>query len=223
MVIDYHIARLLAQYNMKWLKNISLFVILHWLIMLYKCEMEALIMKKQSAAGLFFSTILRAAVVIVGILIIVFGIMFLLKVVDKDKKENDEPLTTVGENVLTESEVPDELLSVETTVEVVTEAQIVADSRDKKILVLNSTDVTGLAGRWVEALAAEGYANATASDYSEIQATTRIIAVEEGVGQDLLQYFNGATYEVGTVTSGTSADTAGIDIVIIIGSADDAK
>lgn len=180
-------------------------------------------MKKQSAAGLFFSTILRAAVIIVGILIIVFGIMFLLKVVDKDKKEKDEPVTTVGEGVLTEAEVYDELLSAEPTTENVTEAPVVVDSKDKKILVLNSTDVTGLAGRWADALSAEGYTNIDKSDYSEIQAVTKIIAVEDGVGQDLLQYFNGATYEVGTVTAGTSADTTGVDIVIIIGSADDQK
>lgn len=180
-------------------------------------------MKKQNAVGLFFSTVLRAAVVILGIAIVVLGIAFLIKLVKNDSKTNDEPITTVGETVLTEAEMGDELLSAEPTTEQTTEEVVVADSRSKTILVLNSTDITGLAGRWVEALKAEGYTNASASDYNELQATTRIIAVEDGVGTDLVQYFNGASYEVGTVSSGTSADTTGVDIVIIIGTSDQDK
>lgn len=180
-------------------------------------------MKKQSAIGLFFSMFLRAAVIIMGIAIVIFGAVFLKKFMDKEKDKT--PATTVGENVLTESEVHDDLLYNTATQEpgsqeVVTEQVVSEAAFDKNILVLNSTDVTGLAGRWCQRLNSYGYGNTSASDYATLQETTKIVAVTEGVGKELLQYFNGATYEVGTVTSGISVSTEGVDIIIIIGSAD---
>lgn len=178
-------------------------------------------MKKQSAVGLFFSMFLRAAVVILGLAIIVFGIVFLMKVVKGDGKDSDAPQTTVGSVVLDEPEGHDDLLyNTATEAPEAEEPVQVATSYDKKILVLNSTNITGLAGRWCERLNSYGYANTEASDYAEDQTTTKIIAVEEGVGQDLVQYFNGATYEVGVITSGTTASLDGVDIVIIIGYSD---
>ncbi len=181
-------------------------------------------MKKQSAAGLFFSILLKAVVILLGIVIIGFGIFFIIKVVKTDKKEKT-PTTTVSDNVLTEAEAHDDLLyetATEATEEVVTEAPQPADgtSYNKNILVLNSTDVSGLAGRWCKKLNEYGYTETTASDFSTLQETTRIVAKEDGVGQDLVQYFNGASYEVGNVTEGVSVDTNAYDIVIIIGTAD---
>ena len=66
-------------------------------------------MKKQSAAGLFFSILLKAVVIILGLVIIGFGIFFIIKVAKTDKK-NDAPATTVSDNVLTEVEAHDDLL-----------------------------------------------------------------------------------------------------------------
>ena len=155
-----------------------------------------------------------------------FGAIFLMQVFKQDKNKNDGPATTVGENVLTEPEVKDELLTAEPTEAPATVTEEVppvvetVPATDKNILVLNSTDVTGLAGRWCTKLGELGYGQTTASDYSEAQSNTRIISTVDGVGQELTQYFNGASYEVGTVTSGTSVSTDGYDVVIIIGSAD---
>ncbi|MBQ9278601.1 MAG: LytR C-terminal domain-containing protein [Lachnospiraceae bacterium] len=182
-------------------------------------------MKKQSAAGLFFSILLKAVVIILGLAIIGFGIFFIIKVLKTDKTDNT-PTTTVSDNVLTEVEAHDDLL-YETATEAVTEAPVPeqtepADgtSYNRNILILNSTDVTGLAGRWCGRLNDYGYVYTTASDFATLQDTTRVIAKEEGVGQDLVQFFNGASYEVGTVTEGASVSTDEYDIVIIIGSAD---
>lgn len=179
-------------------------------------------MKKQSAAGLFFSILLRAVVIILGLAIIAFGIFFIIKVVKSDKTD-EAPTTTISDNVLTEVGAHDDLL-YETTEEV-TEAPVEpessATSYDKNILVLNSTDVTGLAGRWCEKLNEYGYTYTTASDFATLQDSTRVIAKEEGVGQDLVQYFNGASYEVGSVTEGASVSTDEYDVVIIIGTSDD--
>lgn len=187
-------------------------------------------MKKQSAIGLFFSMFLRAVVVILGLVILVFGTVFIVQVIKNGKGSSKTPATTVGEGALNEPEVRDDLLSADTTEATVTpeettntEAPNIILSTDKKILVLNSTNVKGLAGRWCTALNEAGYANTKASDYSTPQEKTRIIAKEDGVGQDLIGLFREATYEVGTVTSGTSVSTSEYDIIIIVGSSDDYK
>lgn len=183
-------------------------------------------MKRQSPVGLFFSMFLRALVIILGIAIIIFGIVFLTKVMKGggDKATTSAP-TTVDENVLTEAGVRDDLLG---NTEETTTAPVEGDttetmqmSYDKKILVLNSTESSGLAGRWCDKLNSYGYANTEAKDYMETLTTTRIVSTTEGVGEDLVQYFNGATYEVGTVTENVYESTEGYDIVIIIGTNDD--
>lgn len=186
-------------------------------------------MKKQSAVGLFFSMFLRAAVVILGLVILVFGVALVSKYIKINKGKSDTPATTVSPSVLTEADVVDDLLTAEPTTtemasedttELTEEAPELVTSFDKVILVLNSTDVTGLAGRWCAKLNEHGYANTSASDFYDQQTNTRIISTVDGVGRDLLQYFNGASYEVGVVTQGTSASTDGVDIVIIIGTND---
>lgn len=185
-------------------------------------------MKKQSMVGLFFSMFLRATVIILAIAIVVFGVVLLSRVMKNDKGDN-KPATTASPNVLTEAEGHDELLYADpsqTTEYIIaedteesTEAEVVM-AYDKNILVLNSTDEIGLAGRWCETLNGFGYVNTSASDYYTAQEYTRVISTTPGVGEDLVQYFNGASYEIGTVTTGTSEPTDGYDIVIIIGIAD---
>lgn len=188
---------------------------------------EILIMKRQSVAGLFFSMFLRAAVIILGIAIVVFGIVFLTKVMKGDGNKTKTPATTIGDNVLTDAEARDDLLYNDTTLPGNSDnSQSTPGSEtsyDKKILVLNSTDEVGLAGRWCDELSGHGYNNTEASDYSEALATTKIVSTTAGVGEDLIAYFNGATYEVGVVSSGVSVSTDGFDIVIIIGTADSDK
>ena len=95
--------------------------------------------KQQTAAGLFFSMLLRAAVIILGIAIVAFGAFFVLQAV----KGNTEAL-----------------------------------------------------------------------------ADTKIVAREDGVGKELVQYFANASYEVGTVTSNVTESTDEYDVVIIIGASD---
>ncbi|MBQ8317058.1 MAG: LytR C-terminal domain-containing protein [Lachnospiraceae bacterium] len=185
-------------------------------------------MKKQSMVGLFFSMFLRATVIILAIVIVVFGVVFASKVMANKGDKKDSPATTASPNVLTEAEGHDDLLYADPTE---TTEYIVADdtteavvepvySYDANILVLNSTDEIGLAGRWCETLNGFGYANTSASDYSTPQEYTRVISTTPGLGEDLVQYFNNATYEVGTVTTGSSESTEGYDIVVIIGIGD---
>lgn len=182
--------------------------------------------KQQTAAGLFFSMLLRAAVIIVGLAIVAFGAFFVIQVVKGDSLKKNTPATTLDENALTDAQVDN--LQMNASTEAAAESQDGAageadasgDAKSKKIMVLNSTGIAGLAGRWCETLNADGYADTSASDYSESLADTKIIAKEDGVGRELVNYFAAASYEVGTVTSGTSEPTDGYDIVIILGASD---
>ncbi len=179
-------------------------------------------MKKQSAVGLFFSMFLRAAVIILGIGIAVFLIVFLTKIVRKEDGKDKTPVTTVDENVLYDPGARDDLLdnSTETTEEATAEEET-AKSYDKKIAVLNSTEVGGLAGRWCKKLNGEGYSNTYATDFRNTKDNTIIVAKEDGVGRDLVEYFDGASYQVGNMPEGAYEDLSDYDIVIIIGIADD--
>ncbi|MGN0435700.1 MAG: LytR C-terminal domain-containing protein [Wujia sp.] len=187
-------------------------------------------MKRQSPVGLFFSMFLRAVVVILGVAIVIFGIFFLTQVV-KRGTEKAEPETTVDANVLTEVDSHDDLLlnpeepsdgdlSGDDTSTTETPQPEVTTSYDKKILVLNGAKVSGLAAKWSTKLNGYGYANVNVDNYNELQSTTRIVAVQDGVGKDLMEYFNNPVYEVGTVTENVNISTDGYDIVIILGTSD---
>lgn len=175
--------------------------------------------KPQTAAGLFFSMLLRAAVIILGLAIVAFGAFFVMQVL-KGNTAKDTPATTLDQNALTDSQV-DELQITPSTEEQTSEESVEeVSATDKKILVLNSTEIAGLAGRWCDTLNANGYADTSASDYTESLADTKIVAKEDGVGKELVQYFANASYEVGTVTSNVTESTDGYDVVIIIGASD---
>lgn len=175
-------------------------------------------MKKESPVGLFFGILLKGVVVILGIAIAILGILILMKVIKSDHNKI-EPATTVGDSILTEADAKDDQI-YETTEATVAPLPGEENSYHKNILVLNSTSTQGLAGRWCTKLNDAGYVNTFASDYSTPQDTTRIIVKQEGVGTDLVSFFNGASYEVGEVTEGTSTNTANYDIVIILGTSD---
>lgn len=178
-------------------------------------------MKKESPVGLFFGILLRGVVVIIGIAIAVLGILILLKVVKSDHNKI-EPATTVGDSILTEADAKDDQMyeTTEATTAPPQAAEGEENSYHKNILVLNSTSTSGLAGRWCGKLNDAGYVNTFASDYSTPLDTTRIVVKQEGIGTDLVSFFNGASYEVGDVTEGTSTNTTNYDIIIILGTAD---
>ena len=90
-----------------------------------------------------------------------------------------------------------------------------AVSTDASILVLNGTNVKGLASRTKERLTAAGYKVTGIGNYKETDIEKTIIQVtEDGLGVDLLKLFTGSVYEV------VPELPDGVDIRIIIGSAD---
>lgn len=176
--------------------------------------------KQQSAVGIFFSMFLRAIVIILGIVIFLFIIFFIVKVAKSGKDKSGQ--ITVDESVLTDAEGHDDLITSPSTESTEAPAEQVTPSYDKHILVLNSTDTSGLAGRWCEKLSAMGYANNYAASYTAgTLDTTKIVAKVDGDGKDLLAIFPGSTYEVGDVTEGADESSEGYDIIVIIGRSDD--
>ncbi len=192
-------------------------------------------MDKKTMLRVFGEEFLRSLVVLMAILIVGFCAFFAIKV-RSDKKEvaektteqastnSDEDLQAEVEEETeedTEEIITEEITTEEeTTEEATTEVEEIA-STDKKILVLNSTKTNGLASQWMNKLAGEGFTNVTKGNYSLSKETqTKIYVPEEGMGNDLLQYFNDAVIEVGSLDSGIDVSTSGVEIFIVIGTND---
>lgn len=87
-------------------------------------------------------------------------------------------------------------------------------SKGKKILILNGSKITGLAGSKQEELVAAGYTVPKVGDYTkEILTRTRIIVTKDGMGQDIAAYFKEPEIVVGAVTEG-------YDIEVVLGTVD---
>lgn len=128
---------------------------------------------------------------------------------------------TVFDEILSENGDIDSVLKAsETTTESAstTEATTEEDQDSTKnitIEIQNSTKISGLASRWKDKLAGEGYTVGSIKTNRQGELThTKIIIAEEGLGQDLKSYFKNPEYEVGQVTSGAR-------ICIVLGTEDE--
>lgn len=195
-------------------------------------------MDKKTMLRVFGEAFLRSLVVLMAIVIIGFAAFFVIKVnSDKEKLAEAEVGTTeYSEDELhamlekenandTEETTTEEVTTEEvTTEEPTTEVQKIP-STDKNILILNSTNVSGLAAAWRNKINGAGFANTAVGNYNTGNETqTKIYVTEEGMGEDLLEYFNGATIVVGSIESSQyvikSGSLSTIDIFIVIGSND---
>lgn len=89
-----------------------------------------------------------------------------------------------------------------------------ASSKKLKILVLNGSKITGLAGKTQQKLQEKGYTVPEVGDYTKETLTkTQIIVKKEGQGEDLVKFFKDPKVTVGMVEEG-------YDIQIILGTAD---
>lgn len=80
------------------------------------------------------------------------------------------------------------------------------------IEILNGSGITGLAAKYQTSLLEGGYTVSKIGNYtSQTEQATRILVKEEGLGADLLEYFEGASIEVSQLPDG-------VDIEIILGS-----
>lgn len=189
-------------------------------------------MDKKTILRVFGEAFLRSMVVLMAIAIIGFAAFFIIKV-NTDKAQmaensNTEENTTKSDDELqalvdeeNAADTTDEVTTEEVTTEEVTTEEKIISSKDKKILVLNSTGVAGLAKSWMNKLSSEGFTDVATGNYSlSSDAQTKIYVSEEGMGKDLEGYFSDATIEVGSLSSGIDVSTTGVEIFIVIGKND---
>ena len=185
-------------------------------------------MDKKTMLKIFGDAFLRSFVVMMAIAIVGFAVFFIIRVNADDKQvaENTTTEEITTEEITTEEVTTEELTTEEiTTEEATTEIQEIP-STDKKIIVLNSTSVSGLAKGWANKLSGSGFANVVTGNYTaSASAQTTIYVSEEGMGNDLIGYFTDAVIQVGAPDSasfapspGVSAD--GVEVYIVIGSND---
>lgn len=199
-------------------------------------------MDKKTMLRVFGEAFLRSMVVLMAIAIVGFAAFFIIKVnSDKEalkKAEGQINTTEYSEDELHDmleeenakdtegasEDVTEEETTEEPATEETTEVQQIP-STDKNILLLNSTSVAGLAGAWNDKMNSAGFANTAIGNYNSGEETqTKIYVAEEGMGEDLLQYFNNATIIVGSLETSQytiiSGSMATIDIIIVIGNDD---
>lgn len=194
-------------------------------------------MDKKTILRVFGEAFLRSMVVLMAVAIVGFAAFFIIKV-NTDKTQMAENVTTEASSTksddelqamldeenaadTTQEETTEEVTTEEPTTEEMTTEEEIISSTDKKILVLNSTGVAGLAKSWMNKLSGEGFTNIATGNYSlSSEAQTKIYVAEEGMGKDLAEYFSDATIEVGSLSSGIDVSTTGVEIFIVIGKND---
>lgn len=189
-------------------------------------------MDKKTILRVFGEAFLRSMVVLMAIVIIGFSAFFIIKVANDKKQMADNSTTEAGSTysddelqAMLEEENANDTSEESTTEEPTTEEPTTEEpdipSTDKKILVLNSTGVAGLAKSWMNKLRGAGFNDIATGNYSLGRETqTKIYVAEEGMGKDLVEYFTDATIEVGSLSSGIDVSTEGVEIFIVIGSND---
>lgn len=195
-------------------------------------------MDRKTILRIFGEAFLRSMVVLMAIAIVGFGVFFLIKV-NTDKKQQAENPTTEQGSTYSSSEL-EAMLEMEnandteaeeeaTTEEVTTEEETTEapdiPSTDKNILVLNGTRVSGLASKWKSKLTNAGFSSVAIGNSNLSQEDqTKIYVAEEGMGNDLSEYFSDAEIIVGALNDGdyqiTSGSMTQIDIFIVVGNND---
>ena len=189
-------------------------------------------MDKKTILRVFGEAFLRSMVVLMAIVIIGFSAFFIIKVANDKKQMADNSTTEAGSTysddelqAMLEEENANDTSEESTTEEPTTEEPTTEEpdipSTDKKILVLNSTGVAGLAKSWMNKLRGAGFTDVATGNYSLGKETqTKIYVAEQGMGKDLAEYFTDATIEVGSLSSGIDVSTEGVEIFIVVGSND---
>ena len=167
---------------------------------------------------LFLETMLRALVIILAIGIVIMGAL-LIKTLVKNNSLKDSKKTTNGKEIdptfkngdgeNSGSDDSDESGSVAST--------------DAKILVINATGTSGVAGAWKTALEGKGYTSVEVGTYTQSAIATSKVCVSGSYdGADLAAELTSP--EMSTVDSVSASDCDvsidGSDIIVIIGTSD---
>ena len=165
---------------------------------------------------LFLETMLRAVVIILAVGIVVIGAL-LIKTLVKNNSLKDSKKTTTGKEIVTEAEDDENSGS-----DGADEAGAVA-STDAKILVINATGTSGVAGAWKTALEGKGYTSVEVGTYNQSAIATSKVCVSGSYdGADLAAEFSSPEMSTTDTLSASDFDVPidGYDIIVIVGTSD---
>lgn len=181
---------------------------------------------------LFMETMLRAAVIILGICIIIM-IALLIKTIHKNNEAAKEKDNTVGSDILTEADDPDDPTFTddagqsaelgEENQDAGGNAEAAGDIKNANILVINASGTSGVAGSWKSTLEGEGYTSVEVGNYLPgIITTTQVCTANGYDAADLASKFTSP--EISTVSeldaSSFDMTISNYDIVIVVGTND---
>lgn len=174
---------------------------------------------------LFLETMLRAIVIILAVGIIIM-LALLIKTVHSNNQLKDSKEVADRSEIETEAEAEDDpTFNSEAVVgedgEDIPEG--VSDSTNARIMVINATGTSGVAGSWKTALEDMGYTSVEVGNYlAGVLATTKLCLSGDYNGYDLEENFSSP--QLTTVDALTSSDydveVSDYDIVIVVGTAD---
>ena len=175
----------------------------------------------KKALKLFGEVFLKAIIVLLGIAIVVFAIYFMIQVFGGGNKNKDGNSGDAGgistQDLIASDDTTADTSSSDSSEDASSEEPQTVEpisSVGHTIEVLNSTDTAGVAAGWRDKLNEAGFNVTQVGNYeTETLTNSKIIVSQDGMGQDLLQYFPNATIEVGTIDSG-------VEIQIIVGTSD---
>lgn len=183
---------------------------------------------------LFMETMLRAAVIILGIGIVIMTAL-LIKTTKANKEQIKNKQNTTNTDIVTEAEDPDDPTfnnNGGNSGGAVDNAEAdgnggssepVGDMKSAKILVINASGTGGVAGSWKETLQGEGYTSVEVGNYLPgILSTTKVCTSGGYDASSLAGKFTSP--EMATVDSLDSASfdmtVSDYDIVIVVGTND---
>ena len=143
---------------------------------------------------LFLETMLRAVVIILAVGIVVIGAL-LIKTLVKNNSLKDSKKTTTGKEIVTEAEDENDPTfnngdDENSGSDGADETGAVA-STDAKILVINATGTSGVAGAWKTALEGKGYTSVEVGTYNQSAIATSKVCVSGSYdGADLAAEFS---------------------------------
>lgn len=178
---------------------------------------------------LFMETMLRAAVIILGICIIIM-IALLIKTIHKNNEAAKEKNNTSGSDIVTEADDPDDptftddaSLSAETGADGEDTGETTGDLMNANILVINASGTSGVAGSWKTTLESQGYTSVEVGNYLPgIITTTKVCTADGYDASTLASEFTSP--EVTTIStldaSAFDMTISDYDIVIVVGTND---
>lgn len=179
---------------------------------------------------LFLDTMLRAAVIVLGIGVVIM-LALLIKSMVSNKSAKDEKTTENISEISTEAEDPDDPTFGQSEGQNADnnegssgeEKPAVTDSLNAKILVVNATGTSGVAGSWRTTLQGYGYTSVDVGNYSLGTITTTKVCVSGSYdGEDIAAYYTSPEMTTISTLQASAFDmpVGDYDIVVVVGTTD---